>query len=243
MNRSSTLATLLLAAATCVSACQQQAATATESAAAASPAPEPVAVDGVGCVIFDAPITRSSSVLLERDIDKLHQTGAREIRLAINSPGGEIEAAQGIVGFMHHLHDDDGVTFKVYDIGVVASAASYVFLNGQVRYTDPRGTFLFHAARSYAPGGFTTESIHDAEGKLDAYERLMRATLASRSHLTDAETLTYVRRTVVLNADDARRDGIVDAIQPFAAPKGVRVWVIRAKPTTPTPTPARPPAS
>ena len=50
-----------------------------------------------------------------------------------------------------------------------------------------------------------------------------------RTRLTDDEALTYVRRTVVLNSDDARRDGVVDAVEPFTMPKGARGWVIVVK--------------
>jgi ATP-dependent protease ClpP protease subunit len=86
------------------------------------------------------------------------------------------------------------------------------------------------------------QNLRDAADKLESYERVVRATMKAHTHLTDAETLTYVRRTVILNSDDARRDGVIDAIADFTVPKDVRGYVIAVKPTAPAPRPATPPA-
>lgn len=199
--------------------------------------PEPVPVNGIGYLIINAPISTSTRDLFITDVDKLHTAGATEIHLAINSPGGDIDAAQGMVDYMARLHRE-GVTWKAYNLGYVASAATYIFLNAQDRYSAPNGTFLFHAAGAISNGPVTAENLRDQASKLEAYERTVRATLKSRTKLTDPETQIYVRRTVVLNSDDARRDGIVDGIATFAIPKDARTWIIQVKP--PTPAPARP---
>ena len=198
---------------------------------------EPKPVGGIGYVVFNAPINPSSRDLLIADIEKLRQAGATEIRIGMNSPGGEIDAAQGIVDYMARTHDQNGVTFKAYNVGLVASAATYVFLNAQDRYTNPQGAFLFHAAGLVSNGPVNAQTLRDQADKLDAYERVVRATMRRRTKLTDSETLTYVRRTVVLNSDDARRDGVVDGIASFGFPKEAQAWVIQ---TRKTPVPARP---
>jgi ATP-dependent protease ClpP protease subunit len=91
-------------------------------------------------------------------------------------------------------------------------------------------------------GPASAEKLREQADRLDAYERLMRATLKERSKLTDSEAQTYVRRTVVLNADDARRDGIVDGIAAYPSPKGARILMIGVKSGQP-PQGARPAAS
>ncbi len=201
--------------------------------------PDPAPVDGVGYLVFNAPITTASRDMFMADVDKLRNAGAKEIHVGMNSPGGDIEAAQAIVDYMARMHGQEDVTFKVYNLGIVASAATYVFLNAQSRYSVARGAFLFHAAFALQRGPVNAQNLHDQADKLDAYERAIRATLKARTRLTDAEAQTYVRRTVVLSSDDARRDGIVDAITAFAMPKGARSWVIAVKPTG-TPAPGRP---
>ena len=90
-------------------------------------APDPVPVDGVGYLIFNAPISISSRDLLIADVDKLRTAEATEIDIGLNSGGGDIDAAQGIVDYMTRMHDELGLTFKAYNIGLVASAATYVF--------------------------------------------------------------------------------------------------------------------
>ena len=162
----------------------------------------------------------------------------------MSSPGGELDAAQDIVRYMNHQHDDNGIVFKAYNVGLVASAATYVFLNAQDRYTKASGFFVFHAAGVVSNGMSTAQMLRDQVKKLDDYESLMRDTLKARTRLTDSETLTYVRRTVLLNADDARRDGIVDAVTPLVVPKGTRVWLIRGRrPAGTAPRPAAAPPS
>ena len=209
----------------------------------ALPAPDPAPVDGIGYVVFNAPIVSSSRDLFIADVDRLRNAGAREIHLGMNSPGGEIDAARGIVDYMNRQHDQNGIVFKAYNVGVVASAATYIFLNAQDRYTTAQGVFLFHAAGVVGKGLINAQMLRDQADKLDAYERTVRATLKARTKLTDAEALTYVRRTVLLNSDDARRDGVVDAVSPFVLPKTGRVWVIQSKPPAGTaPRPASPAA-
>lgn len=193
----------------------------------------PMPIDGIGYVVFNAPIIPASRDVLIADIGKLIDAGAREIQIGMNSPGGDVDAAQGIVDYMARQHTQRGITFKAYNIGVVASAATYVFLNAQNRYTGPQSAFLFHAAGVTATGPITAENLRDQASKLDAYETTMRATLKTHTRLTDEESLTYIRRTVILNPDDATRDGIVDGIATFSVPKNAAGWVIAAPHTQP----------
>jgi ATP-dependent protease ClpP protease subunit len=227
----------ILAALVALAACQPATVAPPVQVAGAPPAP----VNGVGYVIFSAPIRPQSRDLLIGDIGKLIDAGARSIHLAMNSPGGEIDAAQGIVDYMARVHASDGVNFEVYNIGLVASAASYVFLTAQRRYANPNSAFLFHAAGLASNGLVPAEKLREEADKLDAYERVVRATMKSRTRLTDSEAQTYVRRTVLLNADDARRDGVIDAIAPFSLPQGARAWTIATRPAPNASRPAPPP--
>lgn len=192
--------------------------------------PEPAPVDGVGYLVFNTPIFSRSRDLFIADVDRFREAGAREIDIAMNSPGGDIDAAQAIVDYMTRLHEHDGIIFKTYNLGVVASAATFVFLNAQNRYSTPRGVFVFHAAGMVSDGLVSVERLRESADKIEAYERIVRATLKARTRLTDSEAQTYLHRTVVLNSDDARRDGIVDGIAAFPTPKGARSWVIVFKP-------------
>lgn len=210
----------------CMLAGCQQAAAPTQALA------EPVPVAGVGYLVFNAPIVPTSRDLFIADVDKLRSAGAREIDIGMNSPGGDIDAAQGIVSYMTRLHEQDGITFKAYNVGLVASAATFVFLSTQDRYSVPRGVFLFHAAGMMSNGLVSAERLREQADKIEAYERTVGETLKARTRLTASEAQTYLHRTVLLSSDDARRDGIVDGIAAFPAPKGAQRWVIASRPAT-----------
>ena len=182
---------------------------------------EPTPVGGVGYLLFNTMITSKGRDLFVAALDKFHEAGASEIDIGMNSPGGSIDAAQAMVGDMERLHRQ-GVTLKMYNVGLVASAATFVFLGTQDRYCAPRGAFLFHAAGMVSTGPVSAEILREQADKIEAYERIVRATLKARTKLTDSEAQTYLHRTVVLNSDDARRDGIVDGIAAFPAPKGAK---------------------
>ena len=76
--------------------------------------------------------------------------------------------------------------------------------------------------------------------KLRDFQRVVRSALKARTRLTDSEALTYVRRTVMLNPDDAQRDGIIDGIGDYTYPKGARMWTVAAPPRQPPPKPGVP---
>ncbi len=194
--------------------------------------PQPVVFipeNGVGSIFFNAPIVAGSRDLLIADIEGLIKAGARTIRLAINSPGGDVSAAQGIVDYMTAAHATRGIEFEAYSIGMVASAATYVFMNAQRRYARAGSAFLFHAAGMVSTGAVSAERLREEANKIEAYERAVRTVLKARTRLTDDAIGVYLHRTVVLSADDAKRDGVVDAIAPFP---NSRVITIAVKPAT-----------
>ena len=206
----------------------------------AGPVPEPSPINGVGYIVFAAAINRGSSALLIEDFDKLQAEGAHQIDLVINSPGGEVNAAQSIVAEMDRLHAEDGVIFNAYNIRLVASSATLVFLDAQGRYATPRAGFLFHAPFMMGSGTFSAEVLRKNADEIDQDTQMFRDALRAHTHLTKQQIDVYVSRTVVLSADDAQHDGVIDAIGSPVSPKDARAWVIRAKPKTPLPTQGTP---
>lgn len=219
-----------------LSACQQTPATGAQPVRFAP-------VDGVGYIIFNAPIASRSRDFLIADMEGLIAAGARTLRVALSSPGGEVEAARGIVAFMNDAHARRGIDFEFYDVGVVASAATYVFLSAQRRFAGGNTGFLFHAAGVVGTGPISAERLREAADRIDDYERLVRDVLKSRTHLPDAAIDVYLHRTVILTADDARRDGVIDAVKAFPAPSDAPVVVIGVRPASGQSLPAVPPTN
>ena len=211
--------------------------------------PAPVAVrptryiptDGVGYIVFNTTISGQSRDLLISDIGKLIDAGARTIRLGINSAGGEVIAAQGIVDYVNQVHATRGVQFESYDLGLVASAATYVYLSAQRRIARPNSGFLFHAAGLVSTGPVSAERLREEADKIESYERAVRSLLKARTRLSDAAIDIYLHRTVILTADDARRDGVVNEISNVLGPPGAEVVVIAPVRRPGTPPPVSPP--
>ena len=79
-------------------------------------------------------------------------------------------------------------------------------------------------------GAVQAQQLREGADKLDAYERLVRATMKARTRLTPDQAAIYVNRTVLLNADDAQRDGVIDAVAAFSVPPGARSAMIASAP-------------
>lgn len=220
----------VLAAVIPLAACQAVPVSPTTSMASQATAALPQTLNGVGYLVLNAPILNGSRDILIADMGKVIDAGAREIHLAINSPGGDVRAAQTIVDYMGRMHASSGVQFEVYNVGRVAGAAGYVFLAGQRRYANPNSSFVFNAAGVSSNVPISLERFDDFTSELHSYERVMLAALKARTQLTDSQANTYVHRTVLLSAYDAKRDGVIDAITPYTIPPGVRGTTISVRP-------------
>ena len=142
---------------------------------------------------------------------------------------------------MDRTHADRGVQFTMYNAGVVASAACYIFLAGQRRLSAPRGTFLFHEAAVVPTGAMTSQNLQEASANVQRLERSLLTMLTTKTRLTEGEASSFVRRTVILSADEARRDGIIEAVAGFTPPPGATIYQIRSVPTPVAPAPVRQP--
>ena len=184
--------------------------------------------DRTGYILFQAPITDKSRDLFVAGVNKVLDEGAAQVHVLIASPGGSVGAAQDMIGFMDKARAERGVIFTTHNAGVVASAACYVFLAGQRRLSVPRGKFLFHEAALVTNGPLTSRRLEEASAEARRIERTFLAMLTAKTKLTEGEASSFVRRTVILDADEARRDGIVETVVGFTLPKGASVLHIQA---------------
>ncbi|HEY0204122.1 MAG TPA: ATP-dependent Clp protease proteolytic subunit [Acetobacteraceae bacterium] len=183
-----------------------------------------------GYIAMQAPIINEVRNAFIAQVNRLLALDAAEIYLLMISPGGVVTAAQDMIAFMDRTHADRGITFTTHNAGVVASAACYVFLAGQRRLSVPRGQFLFHEAALVSNGAITSLALQDANTKMQQIEHAFLTMLTARTKLTEAEATSFIRRTVILNADEAQRDGITQATADFTLPQGATAFGIRAVP-------------
>jgi len=173
--------------------------------------------------------------LFEAEVRKLLDINAREIYVVLNSPGGLVSAVEDMIAFINRTRTERGVSFAMHNLNTVASAACYLFLAGQPRLAVPRANFLFHEIALVTRGGALTSGVLQEESeKAQQIEREFMAMLTSKTRLTAAEASSFIRRTVILNADEARRDGVIDTISDFTLPRGATISGVRVVPRTPT---------
>ena len=169
-------------------------------------------------------------MLLINEMDKLQEQGTCEIDLAMNALGGKISTVGAIVAELDRLQAEDVIIFNAYDIHLVASAAGFVFLDAQGRFAAPRSGFLFLAPVMIGSGTFSEEVLRKNADQIDQDKQIFRDVLLARTHLTKSQIDVYMSRTMVLSADDAQHDGIIDIVKSPMAPKSTRTWVIKTKP-------------
>ena len=193
-----------------------------------------------GYIGIQAPIVNGLRDAFITDVNQLLDQNAAEIYVLISSPGGTLDAAQDIISFMDRTHADRKVNFVTHNTGVVASAACYVFLAGQRRLSIPQGAFLFHQAALVSNGPISSQRVQEESANLQRAERSFVTMLTAKTRLTPAEATSFTRRTVILTADEARRDGIIDATAGFTLPTGATISQIRSvqRPATPAAAPA-----
>ena len=219
---------VLAAAAAALAGCQQPGAL---SPTAQLDAIEPqLGPNRTGYLLFQAPIAAKSRDLFVAGVNKILDRGAAEIHMLIVSPGGSVGAAQDMIAFMDKTRAERGAKFTTHNAGLVASAACYVFLAGQRRLSVPGGKFLFHEATLVTNIPLTGPRLEEASAEVRRIERTFLAMLTARTKLTEGEASSFVRRTVILDANEAQRDGIVETVSPFTLPSGASMLAIKATP-------------
>jgi ATP-dependent Clp protease protease subunit len=79
----------------------------------------------------------------------LVKSAEKDINIYVNSPGGDPYTAFGLYDFIKTL---DTVTVNMYNVGLVASAASIIFMAGDNRYMYENTVFMLHSVSSSASG-------------------------------------------------------------------------------------------
>lgn len=81
-------------------------------------------------------------------VNEMLADGETEIQILINSPGGLVKDCFQIIDKMDALQAE-GIEFTTVNIGEAASAAGFIWINGDVRQTLNFCQFMFHRAAYY----------------------------------------------------------------------------------------------
>ena len=132
----------------------------------------------------------------------------RDIRIYINSPGGDIYALLSIYDTMQYVRNDVSTTV----MGMAASAAAVILSAGTKgkRYSLPNSRVLIHQPRGQA-GGQAADIEIWAREVLGLRARLDEI-LAAHTGQTIEKIKTDTDRDFIMTADQAKEYGMVDEV-------------------------------
>ena len=132
----------------------------------------------------------------------------KDISLYINSPGGYIHAGLAIYDTMQHIKPD----VSTICVGMAASMASVLLSGGAKgkRFILPRAEVMIHQPSGGAEGQAT--DIEISARHILKSRALLNKELAKNTGQTIAKIEKDVERDFFMDADEAKKYGIVDAI-------------------------------
>ncbi|NTV44379.1 MAG: ATP-dependent Clp protease proteolytic subunit [Candidatus Yonathbacteria bacterium] len=132
----------------------------------------------------------------------------KDISLYINSPGGYIHAGLAIYDTMQHIKPD----VSTIGVGVAASMASVLLSGGAKgkRFILPRAEVMIHQPSGGAEGQAT--DIEISAKHILKQRALLNKELAKNTGQTVAKIEKDVERDFFMDAEEAKKYGIVDVI-------------------------------
>ncbi len=137
-----------------------------------------------------------------------NQDSKKDIFLYINSPGGSVYDALAIYDTMNFVKAD----VQTVGIGVQASAAAFLLSSGAKgkRFLLPHSTVMIHQPSSGTRGKVTDQEI-DLKESLRLKD-LLEKIMAGNTGQKQSQIHDDMERDRWLNADEAKKYGLVDAI-------------------------------
>ncbi len=132
----------------------------------------------------------------------------KDISLYINSPGGSVTATLAILDTMNHVKND----VSTVCVGVAASGAAVLLSAGKKgkRYALPNSEIMIHQPLGGAQGQAT--DIEITAKQIIKIKQKLNKIMAGNTGKTQTEIEKDVERDYYMNADEAKKYGIVDKI-------------------------------
>lgn len=136
------------------------------------------------------------------------QSGKDDIKLYINSPGGQVTSALAIYDTMQYVKSD----VSTICIGMAASAAALLLTAGakNKRIILPNGEVLIHQVMGGAQGQATDIAIHASH--ILRMKKRLNEIMAKHTGQLIAKVEKDAERDYFMTAEEAKKYGIVDKI-------------------------------
>lgn len=168
------------------------------------------------CLLFVAPVNQVTCLNFTNYIVELSRGGAKSLLLAMNSPGGDVDAGFTICNLIQSARFD----IDVHNIGNVDSVANIIFLGGKRRFSVSTGVFLFHGVGFDGNGAERLEerNLKIKLGIVEAQHKRMASVLESRTSIAASEATKLFERDERHDANWAKDKGIIHEIVDFKIP-------------------------
>lgn len=151
--------------------------------------------------IFDVEATCPKDV-----IDALDESPNEDVEVMINSGGGSVyDASEIYTALRSH---SGNVQTKV--VGLAASAASVIAMAGNTLSMSPTAKMMIHNASTVAFGDY--RDMDKTSDLLQATNKAIASAYRSKSGMSEDELLKLMDDETWLNAEDAKRNGLIDEI-------------------------------
>ena len=142
-----------------------------------------------------------------------NNTTIRDIRIFINSPGGDAFSGLALADQIERAKRK-GFKVTAHASGIIASAAVPVFSVCSVRLAAPDTIFMVHEAALWKwPGRETASDIRSQNDLMQLLRERYIGKLVANSKLSKDEWEALEKQTTWFSADVAKKYGIVDEIE------------------------------
>lgn len=159
-------------------------------------------------ILLSGEINKESAEQVIKQLLVLEGESDEEIKIFINSPGGDVDAGYAIFDIARFVN----APVKMIGMGLVASAAALVLLAvpKERRIALPNSTYLIHQPMSGMKGVATDIEIHAQH--LEKLRAKLDLLIASETGKTPEEVTEDTERDHWLSADEALSYGLVSRI-------------------------------
>jgi len=157
-------------------------------------------------IYLNVPIVDETVNMAIEAIKQADESGASEIYLVLNSPGGSVLDGARLVSFIKY----SGLTVHTVCEGICASMAAQIHQVGATRLMTPGSVLMFHPASGGVQG-----TMDQMSHQLGAFSRLvdrLDMEVAKRAGLDYKEYKNRLESEYWLESQDAINDGFADGL-------------------------------
>lgn len=160
--------------------------------------------------LTDSITAQSASDLIKQLMFLEKENPLEEIKLYINSPGGEVKSGLAIYDYMMSMH----TPITTICIGSAASMASILFLAGKQRMIYSHSEIMMHdpSFNSFNIGGMKAHEIMEKVRSLQQTSEKLTNLIRKHTNLSDEQIHDITLQDTYFSAEEALKYGIATKI-------------------------------